>query len=505
MSPPEPQGGRALQPAGRRVRRVARAGAVPKALVALLGLVAIFGVSWALVVPPWQTPDETEHFAYAQSLATRFALPGDNRRQPVSTDQGLADAAVRASGLAFNVGPVRPDWSAQDYARYLAAARQHPSQSDGGGPNPQAVNPPLFYLYSDLAYWASGSSSAFGRLYAMRLWGVLLLLANVVAAWLLAGEAFGPRRLAQLSCAAVSGLVPMATFICTSVNPDALTIPLWTFALWMGARVITRAARARDATALCAVTAAAILSKAPSYALVPAVLLALVLGWRGRCAAERRTGRAGLLAALSALVVPVLAWLALTKSLGRSAVNAVGTPAGQQARPFLVRQFISYVWQFYLPRLPFMTPFREPAGYSAYDTWLRGGWATFGWLDVGLPSWVYSALEAISALIAAAGVAILSITGGRRRLKLLGFWAAAALALLFGLHLTDYRSIIAGEGPLLQGRYLLPVIGLLGLAVGLVVRQLPSRWRGPGVGVILAALLLLQVLSLATVIKVYYT
>ncbi len=77
--------------------------------------------------------------------------------------------------------------------------------------------------------------------------------------------------------------------------------------------------------------------------------------------------------------------------------------------------------------------------------------------------------------------------------------------MLFGLHLTDYRAIIVGQGALLQGRYLLPVIGLFGLAIALIVRRLPERWRGSGGAVVLASLLVLQVLSLATIAKAFYT
>ncbi len=54
--------------------------AVPAPLAAILVVVVVAGASWALIVPPFQSPDETAHFAYAQSLAERFAFPGDRRR-----------------------------------------------------------------------------------------------------------------------------------------------------------------------------------------------------------------------------------------------------------------------------------------------------------------------------------------------------------------------------------------------------------------------------------------
>ena len=82
-------------------------------------------------------------------------------------------------------------------------------------------NPPLYYAYAAVAYLLDHGGTAFGRLYAMRIAGVLLLVVTTIAAWLLAGEAFGRRRLPQLACAAVAGLLPMVTFMSTAVNPDA--------------------------------------------------------------------------------------------------------------------------------------------------------------------------------------------------------------------------------------------------------------------------------------------
>jgi 4-amino-4-deoxy-L-arabinose transferase-like glycosyltransferase len=472
-----------------------------------MATVAVAGIAWALLVPPFQAPDETTHFAYAQSLATRFALPGDPRRPlGISTDQTLADAAVRASSLAFFSRAVRPQWNERDFKAYLAQTRLHPSQSDGGGPNPAAANPPLFYLYSDLAYWASGSDNLFGRLYAMRLWGVVLLLANVVAGWLLAGEVLGRRRLAQLVCAAVCGLIPTETFLATSVNPDALMVPLWTLALWLGARLIGRGWSNWNAIALCAITAAAILTKATSYALLPAVLAALVLVSHREPQQRRRALLRNAATAVATLALPVLVWVALATSQGRSPVNTVQAPIGNgPGSGFHVGGFFSYVWQFYLPRLPFLSKFHIAPDLPIYGVWLKQGWATFGWTDVHLPSWAYGVLSAITALIAIAGAALVPAMKRARRLPWIAFFGLALLSLLFGLHLTEYRALIGGQGSLLQGRYLLPMIGLFGATVGLIVLRTPIRWRGVTAGALLAGLLVLQVLSLATVAKAYYT
>jgi 4-amino-4-deoxy-L-arabinose transferase-like glycosyltransferase len=475
---------------------------VPPPLAALLVVVVIFGVTWALIVPPWQSPDSTSHFAYAQSLAERFVLPDDVHRPSISTQQLLGIIADNTNIAEAIPATVKPDWSAADYARYQAlVARTRPPASDGGGPSSATPNPPLYYLYADLGYWADVGGGVFDRLYAMQIWGVSLLLATVVGAWLLAGEVLGRRRLPQLACATVAGFIPQVTFLSTSITPDALLISLWTLTFWLGARVIVRGARQRDAVALCAVLAAAILTKATSYAIVPAVLFALLVGWSRRPEEERKAALRRLGLALLVLAVPVLVWVELARALNRPALNAIPSGAGH---PFRVRQFLSYVWQFYLPRLPFLTPsIAEPGGY--YELWIREAWGTFGWLDVPMANWVYHVIAWACAVILVPAVVLLARLRDRLRLSLAAFFALALGGLLALLHVLDYKQIIATGFPLLQGRYLLPVVALFGLAVGFLVGRLPRRMRAPACGALLAALLVLQVLALGTVARMFYT
>ena len=93
--------------------------------------------------------------------------------------------------------------------------------------------------------------------------------------------------------------------------------------------------------------------------------------------------------------VPVLGWIAIARSQGIAPVNAVGKAAGAPVRPFNLRQFLSYVWQFYLPRLPGMSPDRVTSGLPVYDIWLRQGWGVFGWLELWMPEAVYVLLAGV--------------------------------------------------------------------------------------------------------------
>jgi 4-amino-4-deoxy-L-arabinose transferase-like glycosyltransferase len=472
-------------------------------LAALLVIVLTVGLSWALLVPPWQSPDELAQFAFVQSIAENFTIPHTSGGPYASSDLIDAEAAVGASRGAFWPEPAPPDWQRSDYAAYLAAehSAHPPSRTNGTGPSTATNNPPLFYLVAAVPYLIDHGGTAFGRLYSIRIFGVLLLLLTTVAAWLLAGEVFARRRLPQLGCAAAVGLLPMAGFMSTAVNPEALLMLLWTLTLWLGARVINHRARRLDVMCMWAATAAAILTKATSYALVGPILVALLFGWLRRPPAERRRALIPIAAGGLVLAVPVLSWVALASSLGGLGITTVGS---SPTHPFLISQFFSYLWQFYLPRLPSLTPLRATPDLPVYDIWLRQLTGTFGWLDVYLPTWMYRAATFAATGLGLGSVALLTRLRKRRHLALLTFFALALLALLAVLHVTEYRALISGAGQFLQGRYLLPAVSLFGLAVGLVIARAPTRLRPTACALALTALLVMQVISLSTSLHAYF-
>lgn len=502
------------------VARQSRAAAAPpRPLALLLIVVAVFGVCWAMLVPPFQSPDVFTHLSYAESLATHFDLPGRAGRPESSSSVQAADLAAGGHRVQWSAPEAKPSWDPAVARAYRAAAARL-SRSDGGGPGPSQANPPLYYAYAAVAYTAAIGGDAFDRLNAIQLAGVLLLLAAVVGGWLLAGEVFGPRRLLQLACAAVVGLVPMETFMSTSVNPDALLVPIWTFWLWAGARVIRHGAARRDVIALCALTAAGILAKETSYALLPALALALVFGWRGRPAADRSRDDAVRTfgPAILTLWIPVQAWILVLGSAGRPSL-AIGAPTlagtGTHGASYLTGA-LDYLWQFYLPRLPGQATFHVPTlaslplprllpGLPVWNVWIREGWGVFGWLDVYMPTWVYAVLAAATAAVALPGTLILTGMRDRLRRSLVAYFALTLLALLAVAHEIEYQSLRTGDGPFIQGRYALPLIALFGLGTALLLSRLPARLRGPACALLLVGLLALQVIGLASVAKAFYT
>jgi hypothetical protein len=177
--------------------------------------------------------------------------------------------------------------------------------------------------------------------------------------------------------------------------------------------------------------------------------------------------------------------------LGGSTVNGVGAP-------FSVRQFVSYLWQFYLPKLPFMDPMIGPP-YGFRQVYIETFWGTFGSLEVRFAPWGYDVLQAASlALLAAVAIALIHC-----RARVRARWREAALLLatllgyLLALHLFAYRTLLVERtDPIIVGRYLLPFAGLGAVAVAMALRTLPRRTAGILAGALLGGLVALQVFGL---------
>ena len=472
-------------------------------LVALLGATAILCLGWMAVVPPFQAPDENGHFAYVQSLAERGEVPASTGPPALSTELNRAAAAANFIQTQ-QVPATKPEWSKAAYNRYLERAeREGEAVRRDGGPTPAGVNPPLYYLWEVPGYWIASGGDVFARVSAMRLWSVPFLLVTVVATWLLAGTVFGPRRELQLAAAAVPALLPMIAFISASITPDSLTYALWSLAFLLGARVMLRRGGVPDIVGLFAVLGLAVATKAVSFALAPAVLLVLGVSlWRSRT--RRRLVTAVLVAGGLALIATVGTWFVVAGNLNRSAAPQLGQATSLDG--FRPDAFASYVWQFYLPKLPFQSGYPELADWPprAYEFWVEKSWGAFGWLEVRWPMQVYWPLSLASLAVALAALYAVLRRRAQVSVALLAFFALAAGALLVGLHLSEFAVLRDTHALINQGRYLFPLISLAGLAAAAALTVVPTRARPGALGASVGVLASLNLLSIGLTAARFY-
>lgn len=488
------------------MRSPALARLLPRPLLLLLAAATVLGVAWALVVPPWQTPDEPAHFAYAQGIGERLELPGgEGSREVFSSEQELAAERSNSLQTAGNLF-ARPEWSRDEYQRWQRADQKLGDSAAGdasGSGNPARSNPPLYYVYEALPYVAVSSGDIFSRLYAMRVASLLSLLVAVVATWHLVGELLGRRPLLQLVGASMVGLQPMASFISASVNPDGLLIALFAVAMLLGVRVLRHGLTVGRGVSLAGAVGAAALTKGTAYALVPALVFALVSaaaqldsGWRPRATV--------LIGSALAFIVPVAAWLALARLDDRPAINQV-SPGGGGGTGLETPGPLSYLWQYYLPNLPSQALLPESfPPIPAFDFSIQGLWARFGWLEVRFPEELYVLLAVVTLALLVGGAAAFLRQLSRQRLVIGAFLGLIVLSVLGGLHATEYRILQAQGTPFMQGRYLLPLLPVLGVATASALSLARGRLNVGLSGLVIGGLFTLQIFSLGLVAVRFY-
>ena len=435
-------------------------GRVPAALA--VALVA-FGnaAAWATLTPPLDAPDEPEHAAYAQYFAEtgkaihRFPIPGQS---PYSADETAAIQAMRA--LANNEpGDGRPPWLAGDEQRWRERVeRERPRRDDGGGftvcCNPHS---PVYYALLSPAYHAAGDSF-FTKLWAMRLMSALLAAIAAACAFGIVRELVPDRPELAVAGGILVAFEPMFAFMGGSVNNDMGVNAGSAVVLYLLIRGLRRGLTWRLGLALGAALAITPLLKGTGYALFPIALFALVgMLWR-RHRREHWVGAGALVALLTALT---LVWRAVAASFDTGTFTTPGgTVPGEGLAPLTdPTGYLSYVWQIFLPRLPFMAELWKQA-WPFYDIYVVRGWGAFGWYQVLFPGFVYTGIVAALGLMVVLGIAAIArfpaSAWGRvwEALVLLG----AGAAVIGGVEAFYYTPFPRGDIIAEMGRYAFPAI-----------------------------------------------
>ena len=459
------------QPRRRRGRR-----RLPRAAWAIALVTLANAVAWGLIVPPLQVPDEPSHVFYAQYLAETGELPHASPDLNWYSEDvtGLIDSQ-RFYDVIGRPG-VEPRSDAA--ARSLLRGPQESGERVGvGDASTASSNPPLYYVVQAGAYAAVRSGDVTDRIALMRLVSAVMASLTALAIVLFLRELLPRRPLAWAAGGLAAGLQPMFGFISSGVNNDAGLFLVSALLFLAVARILRRGLTARRALAAGLLIGAGALVKTQVLAFVPGVVFALVVAaWQRRDGGPpwRAAGAAAAATAAPLLVYGVLGATVWDRPvLDRvEGVTGGGAAAG---RPWQLAEQLSYLWQLYLPRLPFMTDLHPRM--PLYDLWFKGLVGRFGWLDYGFPAWVYHLALAGFALLLAFACAFLVRRRAvvRRRLAEPIAFAAMAAGIVAAIGVVGYRTRVDTGSPFEQARYLLPLLPLYGLLVALAVRGAGRR------------------------------
>ena len=438
------------------VALAARGRAGPLACAAVATCAA---AAWALTTPAFQVPDEPQHVAYAQYLAETGKVPRPVAGQVFSPEEGVVFAAVRFNHVFGNASG-RPPWSA-DVSRQVdgALAEDPGSEPDGAGSN-TTNNPPLYYGLQTIPLTVTQGGDFLDRLLAMRI--LSALLAGLTAAFtvLFLRELLPGRPWAWAAGALALAVHPLLGFISGGVNNDAALFAAGAALLWLIARAFRRGLDRSTAVGIGAAFGLGLIAKATMVAAAPGLLVVLA-ALLARAHGRERRGVLGL-AALAAAVaaVPVAIYLLFNATVWDrplwSNPPGTGPPAPGGPEPSL-KGFVSYLWQFYLPRLPFMAD--QQAGLPLNQVWFKGFVGKFGWLDTMFPAAAYTIAVGIFAAVTALATRALwrARVSVRRRWPELAAYVALVIGFLLVIAWPGYNGRLDNGYVFEQTRYLLPL------------------------------------------------
>jgi 4-amino-4-deoxy-L-arabinose transferase-like glycosyltransferase len=478
---------------------------IPTAAWVCALLAFVNAACWSVITPPFLALDEPDHFAYVQQLAETGRLPSSAASE-YSPEEQLALRDLRHEQVRFRPAG-NPIFSTAEQRKLQADLAQSPSRVGPGGAGVAASEPPLYYALETIPYALGSSGSILDRLELMRLLSAVLAGLTVLFVFLFLREALPSVSWAWTVGGLGVALAPLLGFASSTVNPDALLFTVSAAVFYCLARAFRRGLTQRSAIAIGVLIAVGLVTKLNFAGLAPGAVLGLVLLTRREAHASGRRAYYRLLApALAIAVSPGVLYALVNIASNHHTFGIVSSGvAGLASAHRSLSGELSYIWQFYLPRLPWMhNDFGEI--FTTRQIWFRNTIGLYGWGDTAFPAWVYDfALVPVVPILAlcARELASRRMELARRATELFAY-AAMAVGVLVLVGASGYLLFPGTVAEFTDARYLLPMVGLWGAALALAARGAGARW-GPPVGALIVVLVFTHDLfSQLQVIARYY-
>lgn len=464
---------------------------------------------WALVLPPWQATDETEHFAYVNHIVEQGEFPRRTPTSGIGLPYPTYSPELQRSLDTTSFYPlVRWDTDTVGIIPLLdpiayTAARQFAASGTGGIDRNDAGNsrattyPPLYYLILALPDRLLHSAPVIARLFAMRAMSGVFGALSCLFAYLTAYDVFRSRRWGW--CLGLcTAFMPTYAQVAASVNNDAPMNLLAIALIWCSVRVVLRGVVSLSLAVTTIVCGGLLLLTKPT-ALPVLVVATLVVGGViltnvSRTSRLARFRFVPLAVAPVGLTLFVVAWL-LYHYIPSAHAFAQTMPI---LRALVSPPQANFSFGQYLDFLN--GPLGRPYLWLIYSQF----WGWFGWGYAVLPPAAVVATVPVC-LVGVVGAVFRAVRQPRERgvwLLCLAFVLAQSVFLLYGV---EYRLSFAifrvAIG--LEGRYLFPVLLPILLAIiagwAHLFRDSPSVLRGA-----MLAMFALQLVGLSAVLTRYY-
>ena len=416
-----------------------------KPLFWLLALAFLHGAWYAIIVHPWQAPDEYLHYEYTRLIDAERTLDLWAEHRSSEIQRPVADSMWTFQHYRYRLIPTPPEAEFRTYRTPLGSTNFTPQ-------------PPLYYLLSLPIYWLMRTRPVLDQLYILRFFSVLLLCLTAWLTYRLAKLIFSTEKDSWFAFfpAAFAALLPQYTFISASYNNDNLAPPLIAaslYALIKGYKEESKPGWLLLATVfgLLAVT-----TKRTSVAILPILGLSLIfyaLRWL-------RSGKKWVkIVAAVILIGALLLFVAIILFLLRPQVLPQDLARHLRLSPDALVRLASF---FDNPALLA----GHPWGHFANQT-IESFWGFFGWNTLHVPPIWVSLLKGTT-IVLLAGILVGAVRNiirekTERQPHLQFSILILSAGLIFSLITMAAQNLVAPAHYAPQGRYLFPFIS--GIAV----------------------------------------
>lgn len=429
------------------------------ALALLVGFALAARVTMALIVPPWQGPDEPRHFEYVRILVDRREELWHERRliemdDTIPTLQTEIIASMSRHHFWEHTNARRPPVLPSSFFEIWAGSSTQLKQKYS----------PYHWILA-AAVLPFERISLEGQLLVARLVSALLSTLTVVATWSLARAVAPSDPFVWLSAAGFVAALPMHVFMGGTVNTDNMVTLLGAVCLALLAGGLRRGMSVGRWLLVLATLLLAIAAKRAAVALLPSVLVAF-----GSHLREMLRSRPARIAAAVGGITLVAA--AFGVMLGLPPLDRVRAwlefyflnEPDQVSRIFDGRLTSALAWQLVPHYL-----------YQLHNSF----WGVFGWYSIQFREWIYQVLLVVSlACLLGVGLRVVLFLKKDRRTR--GAWDVGLLcplvvATLTVLSVLERMTYLDLRG-VPQGRYLFAGVAAIGVMFGLGLRAyLPRR------------------------------
>jgi hypothetical protein len=440
---------------------------------------------WAVVVPPWQAPDEPEHFLYVSHIVEQKEIPHPPYAPyPYYPQEDLTSwdltlySRISSLGAAhsYELGYLPIDYDYEAARNYQAPDAERRSFSGGR----TTTYSPLYYLYSALPYWIFKASPILTRLFAVRCGSAFLGALSCVFGYLLAYELRHTRQWGR-ALGLCMAFLPMYAFVTAIVNNDAAMDVCAAALIWLIVRAYQQPGFSPPLAIALGVTSGLTLLAKPTAFPVAAIAGIVVLiklipalrsSWQSVRARIVSVGAyaAGVIAVYGPWMlfrlhyygdtgfgtiprIPLIRLLTGGTAVAASSLHPADGIAVPAPSPMIAATLS--LWRY--------LQLEKARGWPRFFVLLiRDFWGNFGWLDAQLPARVYTPIVAVYVIGGIGLLVQLALQSKRRRvlLLLMGLLAAQAVFLFIGVEY--YQGYVQTGRPVgLQGRYLFPILSPL--------------------------------------------